>query len=360
MVQTSSVHIVRKYGPIGGMERYVWELTHALVKLGQEVSVICETTLDVSHPDIKVIQLGVFKEKPRWLSMLRFSKAVDKTVSKLSFPSQQCIIHSHERSGVHQVTSFHGPSILSRKRSIIDLLSPRLRTWEWLEARELCASNVRAVIPNSTIVHDQLAHFYPQAAARITHPMYPGVSTKFSATGARPEAKTIGFIGREWNRKGLDFACKAVGQLRKSDPQVRFVVAGCPPDEVKHLFRSWVGGYELLGWCEPEAFYRAIDLLILPSRNEPFGMVVAEANATNVPVLVSDQCGVASLIDEQQGMVLTLDDDAENLRKWSEACRRLLAWQHHIPSLNLSWTELARQHIVLYEQLCKPGNAPIA
>lgn len=36
------IHIVRRYGPVGGMERYVWELTLNLRALGHEVLVLCE------------------------------------------------------------------------------------------------------------------------------------------------------------------------------------------------------------------------------------------------------------------------------------------------------------------------------
>ena len=36
------IHIVRRYGPVGGMERYVWETTRELTKLGHQVQVLCE------------------------------------------------------------------------------------------------------------------------------------------------------------------------------------------------------------------------------------------------------------------------------------------------------------------------------
>lgn len=35
------LHVVRRYGPVGGMERYVWELTIELQRLGHEVTVVC-------------------------------------------------------------------------------------------------------------------------------------------------------------------------------------------------------------------------------------------------------------------------------------------------------------------------------
>ena len=36
------LHVVRRYGPVGGMERYVWELTRELQQLGHQVTVVCE------------------------------------------------------------------------------------------------------------------------------------------------------------------------------------------------------------------------------------------------------------------------------------------------------------------------------
>ena len=39
------IHVVRRYGPVGGMERYVWEVTLQLRDLGHEVLVLCEECL---------------------------------------------------------------------------------------------------------------------------------------------------------------------------------------------------------------------------------------------------------------------------------------------------------------------------
>ncbi len=345
---TSSLHIVRQFGPVGGMERYVWELTHALRSLGQEVSVLCEASLETPDPKIHVTQLGAIKAKPRWLSMMRFSGSVTAAIRQMNL-EKDCIIHSHERTDVHRVTSFHGPSILSRKKGVLDKLSPRLLAWEFLEKRELASSRVKAVLPNSLIVSNQLKALYPGITSRIEEPMYPGVATSFFPAPKRPGTKTIGFIGREWRRKGLEFAADVVNEMRMQDSEVNFLVAGCPKEEVKHLFKDWQGGHHLVGWCEPEVFYRQIDLLILPSRNEPFGMVVAEANASNVPVVISKQCGIAPLIHSDQGIALPLNETAPS--QWIKECQRLMISRAKIPSLNLTWTNLAKQHMSLYHQL---------
>ena len=352
-----SVHIVRRYGPVGGMERYVWELTHSLVKLGQPVTVICEQivtqTSDAQtqpHDErIQVIVLGKIQAKPRWISMLRFSHRV--TRARHLLPQEPLIIHSHERSAIHHVTSFHGPSILSRKRRWTDLFSPRIQVWEYLEKREICGDGVKAVLPNSTMIANQLRASYTSMGDRIREPVYPGVGKAFYSADSRPKQKIIGFIGREWRRKGLPFAAKVVAAARLEDPEIKFKIAGCDPNEVVHLFKNWDGGYELLGWCEPEKFYRQIDLLLLPSKAEPFGMVVAEANASHVPVVISDQCGIATLIKPSQGAVYPIEDTQSNIHTWARECRVKLDQHSAIPKLGLTWEDLAEQHRDLYANL---------
>ena len=359
-----SVHIVRRYGPVGGMERYVWELTHSLIKLGQPVTVICEQITGSSgnsqtppHDErIQVIVLGKIQAKPRWVSMLRFSRRVTQVRHQL--PKEPLVIHSHERSAIHHVTSFHGPSILSRKRRFTDFFSPRIQVWEYLEKREIVGDGVKAVLPNSTMIANQLRASYAAVSDRIREPVYPGVSEEFYSGDSRPRQKIIGFIGREWRRKGLAFAARVVADARLQDPDIKFKVAGCDRNEVMHLFKNWDGGYELLGWCEPEKFYRQIDLLLLPSKAEPFGMVVAEANASHVPVLISDQCGIASLIKPTQGTVLPIEDTLSNISAWVRECRVKLDQDNKIPKLDLTWENLAEQHRDLYAGLA--NNDPSA
>ena len=59
---------------------------------------------------------------------------------------------------------------------------------------------------------------------------------------------------------------------------------------------------------------------MLPSRNESFGMVAAEAAAAGTAVVVTDRCGVAALLGERAAVIVP--PEAERLR---EAIVRLLA-----------------------------------
>ncbi len=342
---TPSIHIVRQYGPTGGMERYVWELTHALAKSGQPVQVVCEKAHVQPTSDIEVISLGTINPKPRWLSMLKFSRKVSKYLD--SIDTNNWIVHSHERCSMHQVTTFHGPSILNRKKRFFDFLSPRLLTWEILEKREVAGLNVKAVLPNSLMVAKQLMSLYPSMVDKIYAPAYPGVDPAFTKLASTSSGKTIGFIGKEWQRKGLVFACDIINNVRQRHPEIHFVVSGPSPEEIMHLFKDWpAGSYTLLGWTPAEHVLPKIDLLIHPATSEPFGMVIAEANAAHIPVLISDKCGIAELINDECGSVLPLNKKLP----WQNNLLTLLK-SDKVKPINLTWDNLAEQHKALYQSI---------
>jgi glycosyltransferase involved in cell wall biosynthesis len=70
----------------------------------------------------------------------------------------------------------------------------------------------------------------------------------------------------------------------------------------------------------PGDAYADADVFVLPSRNESFGMVAAEAAAAGTAVVVTDRCGVAELLDGRAALVVPPEPDAIR-----EAVARLLA-----------------------------------
>jgi UDP-glucose:(heptosyl)LPS alpha-1,3-glucosyltransferase len=350
-----SIHIVRRYGFVGGMENYVCHLTNSLVNQGELVTVLCEkASIDqrINAKHIHVIELGNIFSKPRWLAQWGFSRRVSQFFK--DNPVGDAIIHSHERTGVHHVTTFHGPPFLQRKKRFLDFLSPRIYMWSFLERRELLGAQVRAILPNSPLIAEQLKAFYPSIVSKVLPPAYPGVTAEFARIERQKDTRlVVGFLGKEWKRKGLDIACDIMLKLREELPDVHFLVAGCDPLAIKPLFADWPkDSYTLAGWMsDPAAFLGRIDLLLHPARAEPFGMVVAEANAAHVPVVVSEHCGVAALIGASQGAVCDLAFDCPDIDHWVEVCRELLAQKLTVKSLALSWEDLAAQHIDLYRRL---------
>lgn len=345
----ASLHAVRRYGPVGGMERYVWELTHALAAAGHPVTVLCERLHAPAPAGIEVHELGEVAPRPRWLALLRFSRRVERWLRE--HPQPAAVIHSHERLGLHQVTTFHGPPFATvLERPWWRRLSLRVRMQLWLERRELLGPGVRAVVPNSPLIGQQLLRYYPEVRERLSAPVPPGVAAGpvRSAKAAPAGGGVIGFVGKEFKRKGLEQAVAIVAELRRRRPQAELWVVGPDPAEVGPLFAGWHGGYRLLGWSSDPAVYAQMDLLLHPARAEPYGMVIAEAMAAAVPVVISDRCGIAPDVSPQAGSVLPLQAPEE---EWVAACERQLGRDVPPPPFVRGWQQVAAEQAAIYRRL---------
>jgi glycosyltransferase involved in cell wall biosynthesis len=123
------------------------------------------------------------------------------------------------------------------------------------------------------------------------------------------------WAGQTGYRKGLDVALAAVAEARQDLPGLRLRVVGVAPGEP-------VDGVEWLGVVPPSAMpdvYRNADLFLFPTRYESFGMVVMEAMAAGLPVIVSDDIKVDIVQDGRSGAVISGHDPAD----YAAALRRL-------------------------------------
>lgn len=338
--------IVRRYATSGGMEKYVWELTNALARQGIDVHVLCESVeLPPTVKTIQVHQLNVAFPKPRWLAMLKFSHRVSNWLQ--SQKDQPWIIHSHERSVAHHVTTFHGPPFANiYSKPWWQRISVRVKVWLFLEQRELCANNVQFVLPNSDYISQQLIDYYPCSRRRILEPAYPGVHRNQQVF--TKEKNSIVFVGKEWKRKGLVKAISIVEVLRNINKDIRFSVVGPEPKEIQHLFSHWGDGYELLGWVDAQPVLEKATLLLHPAEVEPYGMVVAEASNLGARVVVSSRCGIANQVCADAGQVVHVD---ESVDIWVSACLEELANPKQAQMIGGDWDELAQQHVEVYQRV---------
>ncbi len=108
-----------------------------------------------------------------------------------------------------------------------------------------------------------------------------------------PHAPRIGALGRLHHQKGFDLLLEACAEWRKSGLPAHVQIAGDGPEHQKlRAQRDRLGLQEMvtfLGWVSPVAdFLQGLDLLVVPSRYEPFGLVVIEALAAGTPVVACD------------------------------------------------------------------------
>lgn len=350
MSSTRVAQIVRRFGQVGGMESYVWQLSHHLVRQGVQVTVICEEVLDQPTENIKLCVVKKSSSKPRWLALLKFSDQVKKCVNFEC--STYDVIHSHERTSIHHVTTFHGPPF-ARINDYPIWRRFSLRVWMhlWLERRELLGQHVRWVIPNSRLIAVDLQKFYPAVKQKLTAPIPPGVKlgAPFRTSRQVPrDGGVVGFVGKEWKRKGLEFAFKVFKLLRHRRPHSKFVIIGPEKVAVSDLSEASEGAIQVLGWKEAAPYYKDMDLLLHPAKQEPFGMVVIEAMASRVPVVISDVCGAADCVTPEHGEVLALD---LGIQAWVDACERQLNRTHEPPGYTRGWDQVAKEYLKVYSSL---------
>lgn len=151
----------------------------------------------------------------------------------------------------------------------------------------------------------------PAAFGPRSGPLGPGPGRDPAArTGLR--AVWVGQIGY---RKGLDVALAAVAQARRDLPGLRLAVAGVPAGEA-------ADGVDWLGVIPADRIaevYAQADLLLFPTRYESFGLVVVEAMAAGLPVVVSDEVGQGIVADGRNGVVICGHEPAA----YAAALRRL-------------------------------------
>src|SRR5439155_8382059 len=103
------------------------------------------------------------------------------------------------------------------------------------------------------------------------------------------------------------------------------------------------------------AAYRDADVFVLPSQHENFGNTAAEAMACGTPVIITDRCGIAPLVNQRAGLVVSYDQESLEL-----ALTRLLrdeSLQNHFGeagrhiAAELSWQEPIEIMETIYRSL---------
>jgi UDP-glucose:(heptosyl)LPS alpha-1,3-glucosyltransferase len=125
-------------------------------------------------------------------------------------------------------------------------------------------------------------------------------------------------IGNDWRVKGVPKVLEAMAQLPALP--LHFLVVG---DDAAGAFREKANRLGVLERCHWEAprpevmdFYAAADVYVSPSREDSFGLPVAEAMACGLPVITSSQAGVSALLhDGIDGFVPPDPEDTQELAR---------------------------------------------
>jgi UDP-glucose:(heptosyl)LPS alpha-1,3-glucosyltransferase len=327
--------ITPRFTTVGGGERYCVETCRHLSRSPDiELTVICEQLVE-PLPNIRFIEIGR-REFPRFLKKKRFVKRVQKVLAKECFD----LVHSHEQVPGANISSLHGTPHMTWVEQVRGKKKPSLfdRNKIELETNMLLHPACRAILPASTLVREVYEEVYDFSGKRIDLAP-PGVdeqwlSTNIDVPAARQATRgqlgigesefVVGFVSMNWPHKGLDLLIESAQELKnKHGLEATLLVIG-KGNEALYAQRAAKAGVKIVfaGIVRDglAGLYAGCDVFALPSKWDAFAMVVAEAMAASLPVLISDKTGARDVVVEgENGFVLGLDDTSA----WTEALARL-------------------------------------
>jgi len=268
-------------------------------------------------------------------------------------------------SGLHPfVISAWGSDIFSFPKTSV--LHRRLLSWILGQADILCST--------SHIMAQEMTYYIPAAKPLQIIPFGVDVerfaprreSASEPSKGVTEEPVTYGVAKYLYAIYGLDLLLRAFAEVSKRHPgKVRLRLAGDGPE--KENLRSLASELQIeeeIDWVGPlrndqvADFYRALDIVVIPSRQESFGVTAVEGAACGLPVIASRIGGLPEVVlDQETGLLVPAEDVAaltaamerllhnpEERQHFGQAGRAFVLknydWQENVSQMENVYTQL--------------------
>jgi D-inositol-3-phosphate glycosyltransferase len=385
-------------GDAGGMNIYVLESAQRMAAMGVSVDIFTRRT-DSAAPEIVEISPGVrvrhfdcghgtlTKEQlPIHISGL------SQEFSRIMRTENYDLIHSHywlsgkvampaaKELGIPLVHTMH---TMARVKNLNlaegETPEPMIRVQG--ETQVVAAAN--ALIANTDAEAASLVSLY-DACPDTVHVVSPGVdlytftpgesrSAARDQIGQPQDALVVSFVGRIQPHKGPEVLIRATSELVKHSPLLRHKLivnivggaSGANTEEVDRLkeLTTWLAIDDVVRFSPPvpredlPQWYRAADLVVVPSYSESFGLVALEAQACGTPVIATAVGGLRTAVADGISGVLV---DGHDPKAWSSVISRLLQEPQRRVLLSMGavehashfgWDVTARGTLDVYDQV---------
>ncbi len=343
--------VVPKYGLVGGGEQFVSQLTEIVANNPIYDIHVFANRWQLLSENITFHKVPIISF-PKWFTTISFAWYASKAIEAIGGFD---IIHTHERIFKADVCSMHfiphriWIKEIRRKRllSLFDLATI------WVEKKMLSDSGgCRYVLPVSSLAMEKLLEEYPSYEAK-TKIIPPGVAESYSqnslqvSNDIRTEFDISGsdflilFVSMNFELKGLDQLLMAMGQIQNEYPDKTFKILVVGRGNIKKYMamaaslsirkKVYFAGVR----HDMEKIYRAGDVFVLLSDFDTFGMVVTEAMASSLPVIVSNKVGAKDMVKNGVNGFVIDKNELVQLKKH-------LNWLYDNPKLKLSMGECAQ------------------
>jgi glycogen synthase len=333
------LHITTEFPPVidGGLAIAVRELVNASMKAGLTVKVV--HVRDSSCKRYKKIINQQEERNGAWQEETSCTDLVEviDVIINISYAAKKCldVIRRWRPDIIHLHTFNVLPIANAIRREFSDM--PLVYTVHTLERNEeytdmspleyLIRSAIQEALINisdriivlSSYEKYLIGKYYPQALHRTrvlgNGIEYPAKSVRLmlhteNITADKPNI--VLYVGRFIPRKGLQDLFEAIPLVLDKRPATQFVLVGGEPGISKlEIEKKWLQDGLLLyrdqiifkGWVSHQALerlYELADILVVPSRYEPFGLVVLEGMSHGLAVVASSVGGPLDIIQHGQ------------------------------------------------------------
>ncbi|MGO9568393.1 MAG: glycosyltransferase family 4 protein [Desulfomonilaceae bacterium] len=356
-----------RYG--GGAESYAVGLAQTLVSAGWEVHLYGHSW---DGQPAEAIFHSIPK-LPRWvppsLRILAFAVRHRRMIAGeefdvvLGFGNTLAMNAYQSHGGVHFISSIRKLQAIRNPfarwlKFAAMFAAPKYHARAWIESAPFRLSKRPVIIAISDMVRNDMAdyfHMNRQDIRLVYNGIDPSRVGEVKAELRQELRKSLGFdnevlflfMSYDFRKKGLRYLVEAAGRLRDRVGAGRFgvVAVGAQPSP---LLQRLVSKFQLTDIVvfpgatrEPEAFYRACDVFVLPTFYDACSLVVFEAMAAGLPAITSEFNGAAGIIHRGiDGIVL---HDPRNIDEMADSMERFLQ-----PELLKSASEAARQTASAY------------
>jgi len=311
---------------VGGVAFHVTELACALERKGHEVHVF--TRMGSHNQPLYEHIHGVHYHRCPFSPDPDFVEEINNMCRSFVYSFFQTedhigqfdIVHAHDwltanamkwikqGRGRKGILTIHSTEYGRCGNNFFDGTSGRIRHIEWDGA--YCADNVIAV---SKSLKNEIMWIYSLPDSKV-NVIYNGINyNKYDGWvdpaavkrmyGIEPMDPVVLFVGRIVYQKGPDLLVEAIPHILKYYNNAKFVFVGDGEmrwgveDKVRQMgvghsmrFLGYMNGWRLID------LYKASDCVCVPSRNEPFGIVLLEAWSAGKPVVASSNGGPSEII----------------------------------------------------------------
>jgi D-inositol-3-phosphate glycosyltransferase len=349
-------------GDAGGMNIYVVESAQRMAAMGVSVDIYTRRT-HASETETVEISPGV---RVRYFECGHGTLTKEQLPAHISGLSKEFLrllkdekydaIHSHywisgkvampaaKELGIPLVPTMHTMARV-KNLNLAESETPEPMIRVQGETQVVAAAN--ALVANTDAEAASLVSLY-DACPDIVHVVSPGVdlytftpgqgrSAARDFVGLPKDALVVSFVGRIQPHKGPEVLIRATSELVKHSPLLRHKLivnvmggaSGANTEEVDRLkeLATWLAIDDVVRFAPPvpradlAQWYRAADLVVVPSYSESFGLVALEAQACGTPVVATAVGGLRTAVADGISGVLV---DGHDPKAWSSVIARLL------------------------------------